>query len=224
MLDELRIGTVCSYSDFLASVRERNIGAPKKRAIKASVPFSNITYDFSAINGEVYWEERSLEYIFEITADTPQQLETLKTNFISWVMNVMNEKLYDPFIEGYHFKATYNDISFDDDESMEKTTITVKFIAYPYKIANNPTTISVKVDSSEAYITIVRNNSSHRIVPTFKTDVSFNLTIGNVNYSIGVGTSTEESLFLEVGETSVTVQTSNTTGGTLEITFTEEVF
>ena len=66
MIDQLKIGAIGSYDKFGASVSERKIGNPKKKSIKDTVAFSNKTYDFSKIDGELYWEERPLEYIFEI--------------------------------------------------------------------------------------------------------------------------------------------------------------
>ena len=63
MIDQLIIGKIASYDDFGASVAERKIIKPKKKSIKETVPFSNVTHDFSAIDGELYWEEASLEYI-----------------------------------------------------------------------------------------------------------------------------------------------------------------
>lgn len=56
MLDQLIIGDKSSFDDFDASVSERNISPPKKKEIKETVPFSNVTYDFSKINGELFWE------------------------------------------------------------------------------------------------------------------------------------------------------------------------
>ena len=103
MLDQLRIGDKYSYDDFFASVAERKIKKPKKKKIKDTVPYSNKTYDFSAINGEVYWEERELEYILELDADTPEELEERKIALSSWLMNVIDttvrskKKLEDTF-------------------------------------------------------------------------------------------------------------------------------
>jgi predicted Ser/Thr protein kinase len=78
MLDQLIIGDKGSCDDFEASVKERVIHPPKKKSIKKTIPFSNVTHDFSAINGEVYWEERTLEYIFEIIANSAEELEEKK--------------------------------------------------------------------------------------------------------------------------------------------------
>ena len=69
LIDQLTIKSTSSYDDFEASIKERMIGAPKKKIIKETVPFSNETHDFSGINGEIYWEERTLKYVFEIIAN-----------------------------------------------------------------------------------------------------------------------------------------------------------
>lgn len=82
----------------------------------------------------MYWEERELEYTFEIIACSPDELESKKTAFSDWVMNVLNEDIHDPYQPGWHYVGTFEGINYSDDESMEKTTATVKFMAYPYKM------------------------------------------------------------------------------------------
>ena len=222
MLDQLRIGDAYSYDQFYASVMKRSISAPKKKVIKDTVPFSNLTYDFSAIDGEIYWEERNLDYIFEITADTPEELEELKTNFQTWIMNVISEKLYDPFIRDYHFLATYSDSSFDDDEGMEKTTVTVKFTAYPYKIANDKKVYTVNVTTEETVLR-VENKSAHRITPVLISDVPVTIKIGNENFQMGAATVKEERLKIGSGSNEISVTATNA-NGTFTIEFAEEVF
>lgn len=135
MFDQLVIGSMASHDDFDATVASRKIKDGAKKEIKKTVPFSNRTYDFSNMDGEIYWEEKELEYTLEIIADSVEELEEKKIALKSWVMNVFQEKLYDPYVPDYHFIATFKDIDFDDSE-VEKTTATVKFSAYPYMISN----------------------------------------------------------------------------------------
>lgn len=221
MTDQLIIGNRKSYDDFSASVAERVIHQPKKKTIKDTVPFSNITHDFSDIDGEVYWEERKLEYIFEILADSPEELEEKKTAFFSWIMNVKNEKLYDPFTKGYHYLATYEDCDSDDSE-IEKSTITVTFTAYPYKIADETTVITQAITTSEKSINI-NNTSSHRITPSFSCTVPFTITIGNSSYNFPSGATTSEAVMFQPGSTTVKMKATNGSG-TLTISYIEEVF
>ena len=223
MLDQLRIGDKYSYDDFFASVAERKIGKPKKKIIKETVPHSNITYDFSKINGEIYWEERELEYILELEADTPEELEELKIPLCGWLMNVIEEDLYDPFIDDYHFRATYEDINFDDSEVL-KTTVTVKFKAYPYMLSNKEKVYSFAIPTDEALTATITNSSSHRITPTFIVEsASVNFEFAGSSYVISEGETTDSSIMFSAGDSVLVIQ-ANEVGGNLTIKFTEEVF
>lgn len=221
MIDQLIIGNKASYDDFEASVKERKDNKPKKKSIKETVPFSNVTYDFTAINGEIYWEERTLEYVLEITADTPEELEEKKQLFVSWIMNVMGEELFDPFVLNYHFIATFDDIDIDDSE-IEKATITATFTAYPYMIANTKKACCFSLDANAEITETIANNSSHRITPTFVADVPFTVSIDGSSYAIPAGETTDETFMLVAGANTVTVQAGKT-AGVLMIEFFEEV-
>lgn len=221
MIDQLIISGVGSFYEYGATVRERKDVKPKKKSIKKTVPFSNVTHDFSAINGEVYWEERSLEYVFEIIANTAEELEEKKQPFVSWIMNVMKEDLHDPFIKNYHFLATFDDIDVNDSE-VEKATITVKFTAYPYMISNEKRICVVGLTKTEDTV-IINNNSSHRITPTFISDVAFIMKKGNSSFGIPAGETTDSRFMLAPGMNIVKFQ-STAASGTLKIEFYEEVF
>lgn len=221
MLDQLIIGDKHSFDDFGASVAERKNNKPKKKSIKETVPFSNVSHDFSAINGELYWEERELEYVFEIIADSAEELEAKKQPFMDWIMNVMNAELHDPFIKDYHFIATYSDMD-EDDSEIEKSTITVKFTAYPYMIADVKR-VSVHSLTETEKTVIVTNNSSHRITPTFIPTVECIVKKGSSSYGIPAGIITDEKFMLNPGENTLVIRSTGGSG-TLKIEFYEEVF
>ena len=222
MIDQLIIGNKASYDDFEASVKERHISDPKKKSIKDTVPFSNKTYDFSAINGELYWEERKLEYIFEIDALSPEELENKKLAFKSWIMNVMNECIYDPFITDYHFIGTYEDSSPDDSE-IDKSTMSVIFKAYPYMVSNKIKQYSYNAVKGESCTVTIYNNSSHRVTPIFISDVPIALTKNNVTYSLAAGENKSDKIMLSVGANTLSIETTGESG-TFTIEFYEEVF
>lgn len=222
MFDQIIIGGKASFDDFEASVRDRVIKEPAKKEIKDTVPYSNLTYDFSAINGEVYWEERELEYNLEIMANSPEEMEEKKRALKSWLMNVMQEELHDPFIKDYHFIATFKDISFDDSE-FEKTTGTVIFTAYPYMIANAKQIYEFNIPASTEISAEIANNSSHRITPTFTSNVPYTLTIGERSISLSAGEIKDSSLMLATGLNEIKLQGSGQ-AGTLTVEFREEVF
>lgn len=206
MIDQLTIGEKSSYDDYGASLSAREIGMPKKKTIKQTVPYSNATYDFSAINGELYWEERELKYVFEMTAQTPEELEEMKAAFADWVMNVMNEKIFDPFIPDYHFEGTFDDITFADEEDIEKTTVTVKFTAYPYKIANYAKEYTFTIDPISRAFTIV-NTAGHRIIPKIVATKDFGIKTNKngviTRYSLNAGETYDDRFMLEKGENDI---------------------
>lgn len=228
MLDQLIIGNKVSYDDFGASVAYRTIEQPKKKEIKETIPFSNVTYDFSAINGEFYWNERKLEYVFEMTASTPQELEGMKIAFASWIMNIQDEKIFDPFIADYHFKGTFSEMYFEDDDSVEKTTATVAFMAYPYKIANTPKNVVTEITytasgNMQRSVSIV-NNSSHRLIPKVVVTGSVSIQSGSATVSVSSGTYEDEAFMLPVGETEWVITNKGTETAKVTISFSEEVF
>ena len=224
MLDQFIIGDKASYDDFDASVAERSISTPKKKSIKETVPFSNVTYDFSAINGEVYWEERELKYVLEIIADTPAELEAKKTDFANWIMNVQNENIYDPFVADYHYAGTFDSMDYADDESIEKTTATVKFLAYPYAIANTQTVYTNIVPAGSSVTVNAYNRSAHRMTPTIVTDADITLKFGNVSYAISKGETTDDAFKLGVGVNLFEIVNETDTACTVSVKFYEEVF
>ena len=232
MNDQLIIGDKASFDDYMASLARRFIGLPAKKTIKETIPFSNITYDFSKIDGELYWEERELEYVFEMLAQTPEELEELKAAFASWVMNVFEEEIHDPFIPDYHFVGTFDDIDFEDEETLDKTTATVKLKAYPFKVANIPTVFNLKSDGVGSKEWYIENNSSHAVRALFK--LTFDNTDTLTKY-VTFAINGIKAFKVDDGETVEVLMPSGTvriTGNnvpasqpyTCEITFQEEVF
>lgn len=224
MIDQLIIGEKASFDDFGASVASRVIKQPKKKTIKETVPFSNVTYDFSAINGEVYWEEREIDYEFEITASSPEKLEQAKIAFANWIMNVIDEEIFDPFIPDYHFKGTFADMDFADEDNVEKTTATVKFAVYPYKISNYPSIYEIELLTGEKKPLVVTNDSSHRITPTIITNGAIAMEIGLTTYTISAGTYEDSAIKLPVGTTSLMIENKSGKNCAVQVKFIEEVF
>ncbi len=222
MFDQLQIGNKLSFDDFEASIKNRKIGKPAKKSIKEQIPYSNVTYDFSAIDGEIYWDERELSYVFEIIADTPELLEEKKRVFASWIMNTFEAEIRDPFIKGYYFRGTYMDMNEDDDESVEKTTITVTFSAYPYMIADSPTAYAFLIEAGVESSVLVINNSSHRISPEIQVEVPVSIRKENTIYSISAGTSLSEPFKLEPGRNVLVITAEENCN--IVFLITEEVF
>ena len=102
-----------------------------------SVPYSNKTFDFSSIYGAKTYEERELEYSFVFFEENTTLRSTKINGIVEW-LETGNTKveLYDDFIENYHFMAECSEI--DIEETEYRVDISVRFIADPYKISNDP--------------------------------------------------------------------------------------
>ena len=226
MIDQLIIGDKASFDDFGASVAKRNRKKPKKKTIKETVPFSNVTHDFTKINGEIYWEEAEHEYTFEMDAPTAEQLEEMKTAFSSWVMNIIQEELHDPIIPDYHYIVTYEDMSFADEDELLKTTATVIFSAYPYKVSNYPRRIEIPYDGTTVAMLSFAIESSHRIVPKITADQPISGKFNDERFSMEAGTVEDEFFTLSPKGTfnNISFNSANGTACKVTISFYEEVF
>lgn len=224
MLDQLIINGVGSYDEYTASLAFRNIKPPAKKEIKETVPFSNQAYDFSGINGEVYWEERDVEFVLEMTAQDPAGLEYKKTRLANWLMNVQTARIFDPHDLDHYFLGTYADMTFEDDESVEYTVCTVVFKAYPYKIAVKPTTYVVEVPGNTEQTVLVRNESGHPVVPQVKTDVAVTVTLNGLSCVYPAGLSKTSGFKLPPGMLELKVANQQAAACRTIIQFYEEVF
>jgi hypothetical protein len=91
-----------SYNDFgitMSPVRE--VGIPNKKKTKLTVPFSNVTYDYSELFGSQVYEERTIKYTFNIAnrgIQTKDEMNWVKTSLINWLMNSTVNNLYTTII------------------------------------------------------------------------------------------------------------------------------
>jgi len=223
-MDQLIIDKRCSLDDFGASLAKRSIKAPKKKEIKETVPFSNQAYDFSAINGEVYWEERELQFVLELMADTPADLEHKKARLAGWLMNVIDGHIHDPHDPDHYFVGTFSSLDWADDESVEYTACTVTFMAYPYRIAKKPTTVILTVLPEGPYTGVVLIDSAHRVQPVVTPDVAVTIQKDGVEYVFQAGPSSSRSFLLQPGRNELTITNVTAAPINVQISFYEEVF
>lgn len=150
MIKQLIIGGKKSFDDFGLLIASRNISQPKKKSIKESVPFSNTVYDFSKLNGEIYWEERTLQYTFDIAEITTEEMEKIKSKALDWLMNVHDDDIYDPYIGDYHFHGSFDSDSWSEDFGAGE--LSISFTVYPYKISNSDSSIIEEIGVSDGLI------------------------------------------------------------------------
>lgn len=219
MIKQLEIDGLKSYDDFGLYISSRKISQPKKKIIKETIPFSNVVYDFSNINGELYWEERTLEYSFDIAEFTTEEMEDVKSKVLNWLLNVHDTNIYDPYIGDYHFRGSFESDSWEED--FGGGTLSVVFSVYPYKIANEKTILKYSLKDGENNI-LVQNESSHRIIPTIDISKDMTIQIGTTSFSIAKGSNTSEKIKLESGENQIIVIVDNDIEPTISPTITFE--
>lgn len=156
MIKQLEINGLKSYDDFGVYISSRKITQPKKKSIKESIPFSNVVYDFSNLNGEIYWEERSLEYVFDIAEVSTEEMENVKSRLLDWFMNVHDVDIYDPYIGDYHFHGSFDSDSWDED--FGSGFLTVSFTVYPYKISNDDVNVIDAIGIDGEFGNVINKN------------------------------------------------------------------
>lgn len=125
-----------SYADYGLHISKRVIGMPSKKSIRKTVPFMSGFYDFTRINGGDTWTERDLSYTFDIIGDTVEETDAECTRVLNWLGNIHDADIYDDTMPAYRFHGSFDSASTAESDDGEYTELTVKFVCYPFKIAN----------------------------------------------------------------------------------------
>lgn len=169
MIKQLEIGGKKSFDDFGMLIATRKISTPTKKSIIETVPFSNVIYDYSKVDGELYWNPRTLDYSFDIAELTTEEMEVVKSKFQSWILNVHDEDIYDPYIGDYHFHGSYSKDSWSED--FGAGTISVTFEVYPYKISNKDNSVVEELGLDETGVNnVTLENSGEGLIRSLKFD------------------------------------------------------
>ena len=139
-------------------------------------------------------------------------------------MNIADADIFDPFIDGYHFHGTFDGMNFDDEDSADKSTITVTFKAYPYKIAYSEKAYPFNIGVGGAITLAVVNNSSHRVQMVVTTDGGITMTHDGATYGISDGVTRDAKLMLSPGVNEIVFLNSGTKAVEGAVSFREEVF
>ena len=57
-----------SFKEFGLTIKSKKINTAKKKKITLTIPFMNGSYDFSELYGEQSYDDRDLEYTFNLEA------------------------------------------------------------------------------------------------------------------------------------------------------------
>lgn len=211
--DGIRINDLHSYHNFGLYIKLRNVGLPEKKSIRQTVPFMNGYYDFSALYGAPAWNERIIEYAFDILADTPQELEREITKILDWLCNVHDEDIFDDTLTRFHWHGSYESSDVTYDDSGMQAEIKVSFVVYPFKISDEATVHTLVAGS----YTIT--NFGMAVAPYVISNASVAIQIGNYVSSIPANESIHLKVDLARGDNTVIIAGE----GTVTLSFFEEV-
>jgi phage-related protein len=126
-----------SFKDLnLTILNTRIIKTPSKIKITESIPFSNITYDFSNLYGCNCYEERLLEYEFLLKANSNIDLEYKRIEVDNWLLsNNTKTRLIDDNTKDFYFLAECESVDFEELNNIGK--LKAIFRAYPFRIGLN---------------------------------------------------------------------------------------
>lgn len=211
--DGIRIKDKHSYGDFGLYMKSRKIGLPEKKSIRETVAFMNGYYDFSALNGSPAWNERIIEYSFDVTNDNPVELDYFVSHVLDWLCNVHDEDIFDDTVYGYHWHGSYDDASVEWDDSGMAAEIKVSFVVHPFKIANEPTEYIMTAG------TYTINNLGMAVAPYVISTTTAAIQIGSYVSAVPANEKIQLEIDLERGENTVLM----TGDGTMALGFYEEV-
>lgn len=211
--DGIRIKDLHSYRDFDLYIKSRKIGLPEKKHIRETVPFMNGYYDFSALNGSPAWNERIIEYAFDVIGDTPQHLEAEVSKVMNWLCNVHDEDIFDDTLTRFHWHGSYESCIVNYDDCGEQAEIKVSFVVHPFKIADEATVFSMEAG------TYTITNPGMAVSPIVTSDADAAIQIGTYVSSIPANEVIHLGIDLERGDNTVIV----TGTGTVNFSYFEEV-
>ena len=211
--DGVTINGKHSYKDFDLCIKRRAFSTPERQSIRETVPFMHGYYDFSTLNGEPSFTERTVSYTFDVIADTVEELENKRRAILDWLMNVNEAVIQDDTIPDYHFVGSYDSCSMDEDDYGDVMELQVTFVCQPFQIANVP---SQNILKAGTHTVIVRGQT---VTPTAYATAEATIQIGNLVTGIPAGIETVLGINLEKGANEVTV----TSTGTVTLSWYEEV-
>lgn len=211
--DGIRINGLHSQTDFDLSIKARNIGLPSKKTIRQTVPFMNGYYDFGALNGSPNWDERSIQYTFELIADTPTELESYVERVLDWLCNVHDADIFDDTMPNYHWHGSYESCAPTWDDSGMQCILAVTFTVHPFKISSVPTVITMTAGSYTV------KNHGMAVAPIVLSNAAAAIQIGNYVTSIPANEEIKLTIDLARGDNTVIV----TGNGVLQFKFYAEV-
>lgn len=225
-----------SYRDFGAWLKSKTIGIQSTIKITETIPYMQGSYDFTELYGEQTYDDRELEYEFDLHATTDNPKKELRAKaiaFTNWLKSASKSELIDDDYPGFYFLAEAVDNIDIDDTEIYIATIKVKFTAYGLMIKNDlegqtrwdtfgfltDTLQQTKFEINGAREIFLYNVGIRSITPQIICDSDFILNIDDYQYKLTSGITKDYRLSLKKGVNRIIV----TGTGNIEFKFRFEV-
>lgn len=146
------------YVDDMHSVRNfgmcyasKSVSPPPKQVVRKSIPYRNGSVDFTCINGEEYYGDREVVYVFDVIGDTPFEVTKKVEDFCAWLAPLSDVDIHDDEMPRHHWHGGCDSIDVDWNDDGYYAKITATFILYPFMIADNISKLTVKVGDNYVY-------------------------------------------------------------------------
>ena len=202
-----------SYTDFGLKFKSYDITMPEAKTTLVSVPGSNVTLDYTEMNGDVFYEQRKITMIFGLSASYESWHDVLSV--FSNYINGQKRKIILPTDNGFYYIGRSQISSKKTDRVLG--TVTVEALVYPYKKELQDGTDDWDWDPFDFENGIIReygevavpgtliiDGRREKVIPTFSCSMAMTVTYDGTTYDLSAGDNTIYSLALGEGEHELT--------------------
>lgn len=202
-----------SYSDFGMKFSTYDLSMPEAKTTLVPVPGSNVTLDYTEMNGDVFYEQRKLTMVFCLMASYDDWHDALST-FANYI-NGQHRKIILPTDSGFYYTGRSQISPKKTDRVLG--TVTVEALVYPYKKEVQDSTEDWDWDTfdfengiireyGEVTVpgTIIIDGCREKVIPTFSCSADMTMTYDGTTYNLTAGENTIYSLALGEGEHELT--------------------
>lgn len=135
--DGFSVGGVHVCADLGFCVSSRALSAPAVKSVRKTIPFMDGSYDFSAVYGRLYYDDRELTYAFDVVGDCPREVERRASELVEFLASIHESDIHDDDSPYYHFRGSTTSIESEWDESGLGVSVTATMTVYPFRIADD---------------------------------------------------------------------------------------
>jgi hypothetical protein len=202
-----------SYTDFGLKFKSYDITMPEAKTTLVSVPGSNVTLDYTEMNGDVFYERRKLTMVFGLSASYEGWHDAVSA-FANYI-NGQKRKIILPTDNSFYYIGRSQILPKKTDRVLG--TVTVEALVYPYKKELLDGTEDWDWDTFDFENGIIREYSEitvpgtlvidgrrEKVIPTFSCSANMTVTYNGTTYNLAAGENTIYSLALGDGEHELT--------------------